>query len=87
MNIDFNDIAKSCYDYKYDMIPATFENHEELTDANIQEAYKYLGMMEDNENYVSFRDASIELLKTVLTIAHLKRINLNDFFRISVNFE
>jgi hypothetical protein len=84
MLIDFNSLAKACYNNKYEL-PPTFDEHEQLSDINVQEAYKYLGMMEDNNSFFEFRGATIELLKTILTIAYIKQINLNDFFNISLN--
>lgn len=84
MLIDFNNLAKACYEQKYDT-PSTLETFEMLSEENVQEAYKYLGMMEDNKSFFEFRGASIELLKTILTICHIRQINLNDFFNISVN--
>ena len=84
MLIDFNSLAKACYDNKYDSGP-TFDEHEKLSEANVQEAYKYLGMMEDNNSFFEFREATVEMIKTLFTIAHIRQINLNDFFNISLN--
>lgn len=86
MLIDFNSLAKACYDERYET-PASFDTYEAVSDDNVQEAYKYLGMMEDNNSYFEFRGATIELMKTLFRIAHLKQINLNDFFKISLNLK
>lgn len=86
MLIDFNSLAKACYDERYDT-PSSFDKFEELSETNVQEAYKYLGMMEDNASFFEFRGATIEMLKTLFRIAHIRQINLNDFFRISLNFK
>jgi hypothetical protein len=86
MLIDFNSLAKVCYDERYET-PASFDTYEDVSDDNVQEAYKYLGMMEDNNSYFEFRGATIELLKTLFRIAHLRQINLNDFFKISLNLK
>lgn len=84
MLIDFNSLAKACYDERYDT-PSSFDEFEELSESNVQEAYKYLGMMEDNESFFQFRSATVEMLKTLFRIAHIRQINLNDFFNISLN--
>ena len=86
MLIDFNSFAKACYDERYDT-PSSFDTFEELSENEVQEAYKYIGMLEDNKSFFDFRGATVEMIKTMFRIAHIRQINLNDFFRISLNLK
>lgn len=85
--INFNSIAKACWENKYDTNePPNFDDLDDLTLQEISDLCHYVGNIEEFESYFELRQNLVEALKTLLTIAHIKQINLNDFFKISLNF-
>ena len=86
--IDFNSIAKACWENKYDTNePPKFEEVNGLTSDNICDLLCYVDGIECFDSYLELRKNIIEALKTLLTLAHIKQINLNDFFKISLNLK
>ena len=84
--IDFNSIAKACWENKYGVTtPPKFEEVDELTLQEISDLLCYVESIECFDGYLELRKYLIEALKTLLTLAHIKQINLNDFFKISLN--
>ena len=79
--IDFNSIAKACWENKYDTNePPKFEEVDELTLQEISDLLHYVDEIEGFDNYFKLRESIVDALKTLLTIAHIKQININDFF-------
>lgn len=86
--IDFNSFAKACWENKYDTNePPEFNEVDELTTDNICDLLHYVGNVESYESYFELRQNLVEAIKTLLTIAHIKQINLNDYFKISLNLQ
>ena len=86
--IDFNSIAKACWKNKYDTNePPKFEEVDDLTLQEISDLLCYVDGIECFDSYLELRKNIIEALKTLLTLAHIKQINLNDFFKISLNLK
>lgn len=84
--IDFNSIAKACWENKYGVTtPPKFEEVDELTVQEISDLLHYVDEIECFDNYLKLRESIVNALKTLLTLAHIKQINLNDFFKISLN--
>lgn len=86
MLIDLNDIAKACYQNKYETNkPPMFEQVDYLTDDNVNDLINVVTDIANNESYLEFRENVIKALKTTFALVYLKQINLNDFFNVSLN--
>lgn len=86
MLIDINNIAKACWQNKYqDEEYPKFEEQDIRTEENIDELIHYVGNMEVAESRNELETNLVAALKTILTISHIKQFDLNKFFRCSVN--
>lgn len=86
MIIDFNSIAKGCWQnlYNTDNSP-NIEDIDKLVEDNIYNLIQYVSNIEVSEGYNDFKQNLVESLKTVLILAYLKNINLNDYFKLDLN--
>ena len=82
--IDLNAIGKACADELYSDIK--FDDVDELVNNNVSDLLEYVNSLKENASYDEFKISSIETLKTILRILYIKKININEFINISLNY-
>lgn len=88
MIIDFNSIAKGCWQNMYNTDkPPNIDDIDKLTEDNIYNLIQYISNIELSEGYNDFKQNLIEAIKTIFALSYIKNINLNDYFKINLNLE
>ena len=88
MIIDLNDISKACYQNKYDTYdPPSFDDSHNLSDDNVNDLIDIVNKIENNDGYLDFRKNLVNALKTLFALAYIKQVNLNEFFKVSLNLD